>query len=55
MVSIIEQKEKLPFIQKSAEELALEMDKALEDISEMTEEELIEFDAEYGYFEDDEN
>lgn len=52
MESIIERKEKLPFIQKSAEKLALEMDKSLEDVAEMTEEELIEYDAEYGYFED---
>lgn len=48
----IEQKEKLPFIQKSAEKLALEMDKSLEDVAEMTEEELIEDDAESGYFDD---
>ncbi len=48
----IEQKEKLPFIQKSAEELALEMNKALEDVTEMTEEELLENDAEGGYFDD---
>lgn len=53
MESMIERKEKLPFIQKSAEELALEMNKALEDATEMTEEKLIEYDAEYGYFEDD--
>lgn len=49
----IEQKEKLPFIQKSAEKLAFEMDKALEDVAEMTEEELIEYDAEYGYFDNE--
>lgn len=48
----IEQKEKLPFIQKSAEELALEMNKALEDVTEITEEELLEDDAEGGYFDD---
>ena len=48
----IEQKERLPFIQKSAEKSALEMDKALEDVAEMTEEELIEDDAEGGYFDD---
>ena len=48
----IEQKEKLPFIQKSAEELALEMNKALEYVTEMTEEELLEDDAEGGYFDD---
>lgn len=53
MESMIEWKEKLPFIQKSAEELAFEMDKALEDVTEMTEEEWIEQDAEYGYFEND--
>lgn len=48
----IEQKERLPFIQKSAEKSALEMDKALEDVAEMTEEELIEDDAEGGCFDD---
>ncbi len=48
----IEQKERLPFIQKSAEKSALEMDKALEDVAEMTEKELIEDDAEGGYFDD---
>ena len=48
----IEQKERLPFIQKSAEKSALEMVKALEDVAEMTEEELIEDDAEGGYFDD---
>ncbi len=48
----IEQKEKLPFIQKSAEKLAFEMDKALEDVAEMTEEEFLEDDAEGGYFDD---
>lgn len=48
----IEQKKRLPFIQKSAEKSALEMDKALEDVAEMTEEELIEDDAEGGYFDD---
>ena len=48
----IEQKERLPFIQKSAEKSALEIDKALEDVAEMTEEELLEDDAEGGYFDD---
>ena len=48
----IEQKERLPFRQKSAEKSALEMDKALEDVAEMTEEELLEDDAEGGYFDD---
>ena len=48
----IEQKERLPFIQKSAEKSALEMDKALEDVAEMTEEELLEDDVEGGYFDD---
>ena len=48
----IEQKERLPFIQKSAEKSALEMDKTLEDVAEMTEEELLEDDAEGGYFDD---
>ncbi len=49
---MIERKEKLSFIQKSAEELALEMDKALEDVTEIIEAELIEDDAERGYFDD---
>lgn len=49
---MIEQKRSLPFIQKSAEELAFEINKALEDVMKMTKEELIEQDAEYGYFED---
>lgn len=53
MESMIEQKEKLPISQKSAKELAFEMDKALKCVTEMTEEELLEQDAEYGYFEDD--
>lgn len=53
MDSIIEQKKKLQFIQKSAEELALEMDKSLKDVTEMTEEELTEQDAEYGYFDNE--
>jgi|GluameStandDraft_1065615.scaffolds.fasta_scaffold202087_1 hypothetical protein len=48
----IEQKERLPFIQKSAEKSALEMDKALENVAEITEEELIEDDSEGGYFDD---
>ena len=52
MERFVEPKERLPFTQKSAEELALEMNKALEDVIEMTEEELIEDDAEGGYFDD---
>lgn len=44
---------KYPFMEMTAEELAREMDKALRDDSEMTEEELIEDDAEHGYFEDE--
>ncbi len=52
MERFIEQKENFPLNQKSAEELALEMNKALEDVTEMTEEELIEDDAEGGYFDD---
>lgn len=52
MERFIEQKEKLPFTQKSVEELVLEMNKALEDVTEMTEEELIEDDAEDGYFDE---
>ena len=52
MERFVEPKERLPFTQKSAKELALEMNKALEYVTEMTEEELIEQDAEYGYFED---
>ena len=46
MERFIEQKENFPLTQKSVEELALEMNKALEDVIEMTEEELIEDDAE---------
>ena len=52
MERFVESKERLPFTQKSVEELALEMNKALENISEVTEEELIEDDAEGGYFDD---
>ncbi len=52
MERFIESKERLPFTQKSAEELALEINKALKDVTEMTEEELIEDDAEGGYFDD---
>ena len=52
MARFVEPKERLPFTQKSAEELALEMNKALEYVTEMTEEELLEDDAEGGYFDD---
>ena len=52
MERFIEPKERLPFTQKSVVELALEMNKALEDVTEMTEEELIEDDTEGGYFDD---
>ena len=52
MERFVEPKERLPFTQKSAKELALEMNKALEDVTEMTEEELLEDDAEGGYFDD---
>lgn len=55
MERFVEPKERLPFTQKSAEELALEMNKALEDVAdvaEMTVEELLEDDAEGGYFDD---
>ncbi|NBK92980.1 hypothetical protein D5278_13495 [bacterium 1XD21-13] len=52
MARFVEPKERLPFTQKSAEELALEMDKALEDVTKTIEEELIEDDAEGGYFDD---
>ncbi|MDE6999289.1 MAG: hypothetical protein K2P73_03185 [Lachnospiraceae bacterium] len=52
MERFVESKERLPFTQKSAEELALEMNKALEDVAEMTVEELLEDDAEGGYFDD---
>lgn len=44
---------KYPFETMTVEEIVDAMDKALEDVTEMTEEELIEYDAEYGYFEDD--
>ena len=49
----MEKKKKSPLSQKSVEELVLEIDKALEDETDWTEEELIEHDAEYGYYEDD--
>ena len=52
MERFIEPEKNLPLCQKSAEELVLEMNKALEDVTEMTEEELIEDDAEGGYFDD---
>ena len=52
MKRFVEPKERLPFTQKSAKELALEMNKALEYVTEMTEEELLEDDAEGGYFDD---
>lgn len=52
MERFVEPNERLPFTQKSAEELALEMNKALEDVTEMTEEELLEDDVEGGYFDD---
>jgi hypothetical protein len=52
MERFVEPKERLPFTQKSAKELALEMNKALEYVTEMTEEELLEDDAEGGYFDD---
>ncbi len=52
MEKFIEQKENFPLNQKSVEELAFEMNKALEDVTEMTEEELIEDDADGGYFDD---
>ena len=52
MERFVEPKERLPFTQKSAKELALEMNKALEYVTEMTEEELLEDDAEGGYFGD---
>lgn len=44
---------KYPFETMIVEEMADAMNKALEDVAEMTAEELIEQDAEYGYFEDD--
>ena len=52
MERFVEPKERLPFTQKSDKELALEMNKALEYVTEMTEEELLEDDAEGGYFDD---
>lgn len=44
---------KYPFETMTFEEMADAMDKALEDVAERPEEELIEQDVEYGYFEDD--
>jgi len=52
MERFIEPEKNLSLCQKSAKELVLEMNKALEDVTEMTEEELIEDDAEGGYFDD---
>ena len=52
MERMIEQNGKLPINRKSVEELVAEANKALEDETEMTEEELIEDDAEGGYFDD---
>lgn len=51
-----DEKAKFPFQKKSVEELAQEMDKALENTEnerEWTEEEERMYDAEYGYFDDD--
>lgn len=52
-------KEKYPFEYKTPEELAKEADAMLEayrrgEINPMTEEEMIEDDAEYGYFQQEE-
>ena len=44
---------KYPFETMTVEEMADAMDKAQEDVAEIPEEELIEQDVEYGYFEDD--
>lgn len=46
-----------PFQNKSLEELVKEMNEALEKAGsdEMTDEEMAEYDAEYGYFQDDED
>ena len=44
---------KYPFETMTVEEMADAMDKALEDVAEIPEKELIEQDVEYGYFEDD--
>lgn len=44
---------KYPFETMTVEEMADAMDKALEDVAEIPEEELVEQDVEYGYFEDD--
>lgn len=38
---------------KSAEELAGEIDEALQGVTEMTEDEEIEYDAQWGYFDDE--
>lgn len=51
-----DEKAKFPFQKKSVEELVQEMDKALENTEnerEWTEEEERMYDAEYGYFDDD--
>ena len=44
---------KYPFETMTVEEMADAMNQALEDVAEIPEEELIEQDVEYGYFEDD--
>lgn len=44
-----------PILNKTPEELAKEMDAALEDDREMTLEEKAEYDAEHGYFQSEDN
>ncbi len=46
---------KNPFEEKTIEELVKEMDEAVENSVEMTEEEEIEYDAESGYFQEDDD
>lgn len=41
------------FADKSAEELAGEIDEALQGLREKTEDEEIEYDAQWGYFDDE--
>jgi len=46
---------KYPIEEKTIEELIQEVNEALQDVTEMTEEEEIEDDAEGGYFQDEDD
>ena len=43
------------FQEKTSEELVKEMNKAIEKCDDMSEEKIAEFDAKFGYFQDDED